>query len=463
MRRRGTIIVVVLLMTAMAAMVVAGLMFRMRAETSAAGAGAKGEQAYAAAISGVQRVIALLQVRSQDHKFWYDNPDVLKNRLVYSDGVNKWYFTVYAEYAFVDDTADREIRYGVVDQSGLININTADEATLLALPNMTNELVDCLMDYRDSDSDARENGAEQEYYSQLEQPYTIKNGPMATLEEVLLIKGFNARIVFGEDANLNGLMEPNEDDGDKSFPPDDHDGTLNTGLRGVATAISYEQNVDSKGQARIDLNGDVEAIAKLDLPDETIDFIRVYRDEGNTFTHPSELLEMTYQTKKTNRELRVRAGTEIDSGVGADQLPIIMDKLSVMPGGNSRTPMIGLVNINSAPPAVLTALSGVGRDLAEQIVQTRADLDVEVKQTIAWLYTEGLVDAATFKAVAPKLTSRGFQFHIRCIGFGAPCGRFRIIEAIVDLAGGKPRITYLRDLTRLGLPFALDEEQEYKR
>ena len=462
MKRRGTILVVVLLMTAMAAMVVAGLMFRMRAETSAAGAGAKGEQAYAAALSGVQRVITLLRVRSQDHKFWYDNPEAFRSQLVYNDGANKWYFTVYAEYAFIDDAADREVRYGVVDQSGLININTADEQTLLALPNMTNELVDCLMDYRDSDSETRPDGAEQEYYSQLEQPYTIKNGPLATLEEILLVKGFNGRIVYGEDANLNGLMEPNEDDGEESFPPDDHDGTLNTGLRGVATAISYEPNVDSEGKARIDLNGDVEAIAKLDLPAETIDFIRIYRDEGNTFTHPGELLEMTYQTKKNNRELRIRAGTEIDSGVGAAQLPIVMDKLSVLPGNNPRMPLIGLVNIHSAPAVVLTAISGVGQNLAEQIVQARGDLDAEARKTIAWLYTEGLVNAETFKALAPKLTSRGFQFHIRCIGFGSPCGRFRIIEAIVDLAGGKPRITYLRDLTRLGLPFALTEEQEQK-
>jgi hypothetical protein len=34
------------------------------------------------------------------------------------------------------------------------------------------------------------------------------------------------------------------------------------------------------------------------------------------------------------------------------------------------------------------------------------------------------------------------------------------MEAVVDLAGATPRITYLRDVTRLGLPFAIHSEEE---
>ena len=31
-------------------------------------------------------------------------------------------------------------------------------------------------------------------------------------------------------------------------------------------------------------------------------------------------------------------------------------------------------------------------------------------------------------------------------------------EAVIDLSRGTPRVAYLRDITRLGLPFALDTD-----
>lgn len=470
MARRGTILVVVLLMTAMAAMAAAGLMFRMRAEVVAAGAGARrGEQAYAAAMSGIQRAVMLLQAAPAFDEFLYDNPDVFQSQLVCEDGANSWYFTIYAEYVVSAENTESEIRYGLTDEAGKININAVDRDTLLALPNMTEELVDCLLDYRDGDNDARPNGAEQEYYEGLEHPYAIKNGPVITLEELLLVKGFNGRIIYGEDANLNGLLEPNEDDAEASFPPDDGNGELDTGLRGLATAISYGPNVDNEGQARAFLNGGSQAVRRAGLSTQTQQFIDTYLSEGNQFKHPSELLHMEYQVKKDQRSGRgsrggrggggVRAGTVLDSGVGADELPVVMDKLTTLPPSR-RMPLIGLVNVNTAPPKVLAALPGLDVDLAQRIVEARADAGPEDKATIAWLFTGGVISAETFKTVAPRLTARGYQYHIRCIGFGSPCGRYRIIEAVVDLAQGKPRITYLRDITRLGLPFPLDVERK---
>ncbi|MBE3071214.1 MAG: hypothetical protein IMZ66_13345 [Planctomycetes bacterium] len=60
--------------------------------------------------------------------------------------------------------------------------------------------------------------------------------------------------------------------------------------------------------------------------------------------------------------------------------------------------------------------------------------------------------------MAPFVTARSFQFSVRCVGFGVPCGRFRVLEAVLDLSGGEPRVLYLRDITRLGLPLALDAD-----
>jgi hypothetical protein len=105
---------------------------------------------------------------------------------------------------------------------------------------------------------------------------------------------------------------------------------------------------------------------------------------------------------------------------------------------------------------VLAALPGLDPNLAQQIVDARRDMESDAKASIAWLYTQNLLDAAAFKSVAPYLTARSYQYTVRCIGFGVPCGRYRVIEAVVDVSGKSPRVVYLRDISRLGLPFALD-------
>ena len=475
--RRGIVLAAVLVLTAMAGMVAAGLLFRMRAEVTASAAGTRGQQAYFAAMSGVQRVLTVLQAGRDDPQTWMDRPDIFQNQLVFDDGANKWYFTVYAA-----NPEDRKtVRFGPSDEAARININVADEATLLKMPNMTQDLADCLLDWRDSDNDPRPRGAEQEYYSGLPIPYLVKNGPLMTVEELLLVKGFNGSIVYGEDVNFNGMLDKNEDDGDESFPPDNADGQLDAGLRGVAATMSYEPDMDRQGNPRIDLNSPSADLAAAGLGQQTVNFVRVYLSEGNRFSHPSELLNMQYRLQKdytpgaaagaasepggqepnTPSESKpsggpLKAGTTIESGVGAAELPLVLDKFTARSGpGNVR---VGLVNVNTASAAALMLLEGIDSNLAAKILDVRATLDADTKSTIAWLFAQNVLPAEAFKSIAPKLTARSFQFRVQCIGFGWPCGQYRVIEAVIDLAGGRPRVAYQRDITRLGLPLAINME-----
>ncbi len=423
---------------------------------AASGARTRGAQARAAASSGIEFAVALLSETDPAEVDRRDNPDLLSNRLVVDDGANRWYFTVYA-----DNPTDREhVRYGLIDEAGKVNINTASESMLLAL-GLTGEQADCLLDYRDRDAETRPQGAEQDWYDTLETPYLIKNAPLATLEELMLVRHFDASVVFGEDANCNGMLEANETDGDESFPPDNADGELDTGLRTIATVVTYEPAVSSEGKNRVDINtGKVEG---LGLPDQMVQFVRTYLKDGNKFSHPAELLKMTYKPKapkprpRRNRRRRRDKPRVMRSGVGAAELPKVLDVLTatgLVAGGKH----FGLININSAPPQVLAALDGIDENLARRIADARGSLEAEAKGSIAWLYSEGLVDAAAFKRIAPRLTARSFQYRIRCVGFGVPCGQYRILEAVVDLAGRRPRIGYLRDVTALGVPFALGAE-----
>lgn len=143
--------------------------------------------------------------------------------------------------------SDTVQQFGVVDEASKINLNATvptsavqRSAMLLKLPNMTDELVASIADWRDKDSTVTTGGAESEYYMTLSDPYQCKNGAFETVEELFLVKGMDETIVYGEDANRNGMLDDNENDGDQRDPSDNGDSKLDRGLVDFVTVYSSE-------------------------------------------------------------------------------------------------------------------------------------------------------------------------------------------------------------------------------
>ena len=79
-------------------------------------------------------------------------------------------------------------------------------------------LIDSFMDWTDRDDIPRMHGAEtDDYYALLDPPYRAKNGPLDTVEELLLIRGFNRAIVFG------GVLNPEAREEERISVPGIHD------------------------------------------------------------------------------------------------------------------------------------------------------------------------------------------------------------------------------------------------
>ncbi|VGO16982.1 hypothetical protein PDESU_05576 [Pontiella desulfatans] len=60
-----------------------------------------------------------------------------------------------------------------------------------------NALVDAFHDWIDSDNLTRANGAEEEFYQDLDRPRHVKNGPLSNYEEILLVHGFTPEMLYG--------------------------------------------------------------------------------------------------------------------------------------------------------------------------------------------------------------------------------------------------------------------------
>jgi general secretion pathway protein K len=101
---------------------------------------------------------------------------------------------------------DGVFRVRWLDEGGKININRADEGTLRRIftnlgieePDRT-IIVDSIMDWRDPDNLHRLNGAENEYYRSLTPPYTARNGPFDTVEDLLWVRGVTSELFYGYD------------------------------------------------------------------------------------------------------------------------------------------------------------------------------------------------------------------------------------------------------------------------
>jgi general secretion pathway protein K len=92
----------------------------------------------------------------------------------------------------------------VVDESGKINLNQVDEATLRqAFVNLkfdvkeSEALTDAILDWRDTDSLVRMHGAESDDYLAQKVPYPAKDGPFDTLDELLLVRGVTPALFYG--------------------------------------------------------------------------------------------------------------------------------------------------------------------------------------------------------------------------------------------------------------------------
>lgn len=426
------------------------------------------------------------------------------------------------------DTSYKSIRFGLISESSKLDLNTLldlEEAfaevdedgedlgvtssefydMLAAIPGLDNqEVVDSILDWLDEDDDPRVMGAESSYYEGLKRGYSCKNGPIESLDELLQIRGVTAEIVYGEDANRNGLLDGNEDDGEKSTPSDNEDGVLNLGLAGYCTVGTIESNLRSDGTERINLNQGLmtelfDAIAE-EFDEDTAQFVVAYRlwgskdavldEDGSGLTvEQEEVLQAGAKAIAGAPEGNVtRAGmdltkpaefefvalfdlvdAEVEAEVNgvpvtlnspwqtsslAEQLPILFDTFTMTDDAfiESR------IDPNQARREVLLTIPDVTEEIADGVIDSSVvDPDgnplpdlVESHATPGWLYTEGIVDLPTMRKLEPYLTTRGDIFRVQVIGYFDQGGPFTRVEAIIDGTEAPAKIRSLRDLTNLG-------------
>ncbi len=114
-----------------------------------------------------------------------------------------------------------EVQGTIVDQQGLYNLNnlvnngvvsTPDLARfqrLLASLGLPPELGNALADWMDADSVTMANGAEDEYYMNLDNPYRCANRPLSDIGELVRVRGFDTATIQRLQPFVSVLPESN--------------------------------------------------------------------------------------------------------------------------------------------------------------------------------------------------------------------------------------------------------------
>jgi len=340
------------------------------------------------------------------------------------------------------------LTFGLVDEASKLNLNTATMDMLQALPNMTAELAANIVAWRQSTNDASVGGAQSETYLRLQPPYLCKNAPFETVDELRLVYGLNLELLYGEDSNLNGLLDPNETDGETLPPLDNRDNRLDPGLFEYVTVYSREPTTRTNVNTQQQLEALLTSVFDSTRASQIAGQVRTALGGGprpggggggggtgggggagagggaaSTFT---SLLDFYFH-----------------SGMTAEEFAQIETALTVT------TNIQSLVNVNTASEAVLASIPGIGTDKASALVAYRQSNPGQAT-SIAWVVDVLDRDSNRVTLAGPYITAHSYQFTADVAAVGHHGRGYRRVKFVFDTSDGTPRIVYRQDLTHLG-------------
>jgi general secretion pathway protein K len=263
-------------------------------------------------------------------------------------------------------------RFQILDASGRLNINSATEAQLKRMP-FTAEQVASLLDWRDTNKTPRTDGAKDDYYGGLTNPYLTKMQTFDSVPELLLVRGFTPKALYTPGSSSGTLNDAN---------PVGYDGPL----ADLLSTDSQSEDVNVQGQPKLDVRG-----ASV--------------DQLISFGVPSALAQNIVQSESSFQTLNDLFNV---SGMTIDAAHALADNVAIgAPAVHN-----GLININTAPAATLAALPTIDADVAASIV----DRQSTGFKSIGDLLDVPGVTLNIFSQVADSVCVSSRSFVVRALG-----------------------------------------------
>jgi type II secretory pathway component PulK len=335
--------------------------------------------------------------------------------------------------------------WGLVDECSKVNLNHATAAMLQNLPQMTENTAAAIFDWGSSNTTPSTDGAKSETYSALNPGYLCKSSNYESPDELRLVFGLNMDFLYGEDANLNGILDPNENDGMTLPPYDNQDGILDPGLLEYVTVWSREPTMGTNGTARISVanTAGLASFISSNYPSLSQYFPNAPGGGGGGAGGRT-----TGGAGGAGGAATAAAGTYssvlqlyVQSGMSESQFQQI-EPFLMNPSG------VGLINVNTATATALACVPGIGVTLAPQVLSYRQSNPPQTP-SITWL-KNAITDPSLVAAIGPYITPYSWQFTADVAAVGHNNRGYRRVRFVFDCSSGTPLIVYRQDLTNLG-------------
>lgn len=491
--REGMVLLIVIVVIAILTLSAYTYTFLMQAEYQATNLTSRRLQSKFLVDSGADSIRVFLSQNDEDIVAAggvFDNPAAFQAVMVYQDESEG----LIGHYTVISPSLDDRgvpsgFRYGLTDESTRLNLNVvllADNllpnggrTLLMTLPGMTEDIADAILDWIDEDDEPRDYGAEFDYYASLDPPYAPKNGPLESITEMLLIRDITPELMFGADANQNGVIDGTEQQLGSEL------GEVGMALGWVSylTLYSKERNLTREGLQKINVNGAELEQLYYDLrsvfDDEWsryIIYLRQYGpfegevDDGEAVSIPaaaffddpdygtgpsfnlSQVLDLVDQNVEVpglgeeGEPLIIKSPIQSENLVA--QLPLLMDNLSTNDGNT----IPGRINLNQSPRTVLEGIPGMTPEIVDTIIAIRdfePTGDNENRLYETWILAEGVVDLATMRTILPFVCNGGAVYRAEITGYFEDGSASSRSEVVIDSTEVFPRILFWRDKSHL--------------
>ncbi len=446
---------------AIAAVIVAGAqMLAFRQATLGREALAKVEARWAAR-AGLEETIAVLEYHTEKPEA-DDARQIFRDLEAVADG------EVTSGTWSIRHSEDGFEKKGPQDESSKINLNTISKTQLSQLTGMSLDVSDAIVDYRDVDNSPGMMGAETEFYKNRGLTYGPRNADFRSVAELELVLGAFPQNVRGEDANLNGRLDPNENDRSESQPVDDGDGLLDAGWSGYVTARSHSLQVGASGEAKLYLKDAAaeDIVARLTISAEQAALIKTWAAGTNARMEQlvsGNLGNLSAQAQGQNARGGASGGSgatgsgrsgRSSQGMGGQQAPksnvANLDQNQLRRFYQETTlddpakPAPGRVNVNTALPSVMRILFVDDPISADAILALRNSKPGGVL-AISDLLQSSRVSPDTLAKLGGILDTQSAVFTITSRGRSASTGLEVEITAVVDRSTLPARILEYRE------------------
>jgi DNA uptake protein ComE-like DNA-binding protein len=374
---------------------------------------------------------------------------------------------------------------------------------LMALPGMSLDTADCILDWLDEDDEPRPYGAEVEYYSTLPTPYEPANGPITSVEELLLVRGVTPSLLFGVDVNRNGVVDAAE----QQTAMVDINSMSSLGWSAFITVHGLESNRRRDGSPRININQDdlellYEELSGVIENQDYATFLAAFRMYGKPAATASSVLQAAQGGAESGGstggenaagakppepwaasvfdDVDLTAGAAvkfsqlldvIDATVTIGQgdaaqvylspftsdpvqmalyMPLLMENFSTQ----DFETMPGRININDCAAELLAGIPMLDEETAMAILEARAEPSESTNRLYeTWPLVEGIITIDQMRSLMPLVTAGGDVYRAQVVGYYEGSAASTRIEAIIDATKINPQVIQYRNLSHLGRGF----------